>query len=347
MKKEKNNQWSGKQVFITGICGTVGKQILSLLHIESNIEIIGIDNNESELFYLKDQYRRQNNIQFFYCDIRDSKELVRLAKGSNYIIHTAALKHVDICEFSPFDAIKTNVLGTQAIIDLAEEIKCERVLFTSTDKAVNPTNVMGTSKLLAERLMSSANFRNNGKPPLYISTRFGNVLGSRGSVIPLFERQIKKGGPITLTNESMTRFIMTFQEATKLVLNSMFIGFGGEVFVTKMPVIFISDLADSMIEILAPKYGYDPKDINIEIIGSRPGEKTYEELTNDEEMRRTIEMENYLCVIPSTNKKTLKEISTMYSDVISHQLNNPYNSSLEEKMTKLELKKYLIKKELI
>tara|TARA_B100000676_G_C17797703_1_gene690504 strand:- start:262 stop:849 length:588 start_codon:yes stop_codon:yes gene_type:complete len=195
--------------------------------------------------------------------------------------------------------------------------------------------------------MSSAAFRNNGKKPVFISTRFGNVLGSRGSVIPLFKKQIKEGGPVTLTDKNMTRFIMTLSEATKLVLESLFIGKGGEVFVTKMPVINIMDLAEIMIEVLAPNYGYNPKNIDIAIIGKRPGEKIYEELTNSEEMRRTIEMEDYLCIIPTTNNIPLEDLRKQYDGVISSIVDNPYNSSVEEKMTKTDLKNYLLQKEII
>ncbi len=342
-----NNIWKNKQVFITGICGTVGKQILSILSKQDSVKIIGIDINESELFFLKDNYRKRNNIDLFYCDIKETKDMARLAKNSDYIIHTAALKHVNICENSPLDAIKTNVLGTQAIVDLADEIDCDRVLFTSTDKAVNPTNVMGTSKLLAERLMSSADFRGKKNSPKFISTRFGNVLGSHGSVIPLFKRQIESGGPITLTDGSMTRFIMTLEEATKLVLESMFIGNGGEVFVTKMPVIKIVDLAECMAELLAPKFGYKKDDIKIEIIGSRPGEKIYEELTNSEEIRRTIEMENFLCILPSNSNYSSKSILKNYPKTTGKKVEKPYNSSLETSMTKKELKYYLIEKKLV
>ena len=341
-----NNHWEGKQVFITGICGSVGKQVLSILS-SKDVRIIGVDNNETELFFVKDQYRDYENIDVYFCDIRDLKELERLAKGSNYIIHTAALKHVDICEFSPFDAVKTNVLGTQSIIDLANQIQCERVLFTSTDKAVNPTNVMGTSKLLSERLMSSANYRGQKNSPIFISTRFGNVLGSRGSVIPLFIKQIKAGGPITLTDKNMTRFIMTLKEATKLVLDSLFLGKGGEVFVTKMPVIKIIDLAEIMIEVISPKYDLDPKKIDIKTIGKRPGEKIYEELTNNEEMRRTIEMKKYLCIVPATSANDLKQESKDYDEVINCDVTNPYNSSIEKSLTKKELKEYLLSKEII
>jgi len=195
--------------------------------------------------------------------------------------------------------------------------------------------------------MSSANFRNNGKKPIYISTRFGNVLGSRGSVIPLFKKQIKEGGPVTLTDKDMTRFIMTLEDATHLVLESLFIGKGGEVFVTKMPIINITDLAEIMVEILVPKYGFNPEDIKIEVIGKRPGEKVYEELTNEEEIRRTIEMERYLCVIPPTNKKSIKEICKNYPNVINYNVSNPYNSSVEKPLTKTELKNYLLSKNII
>jgi len=341
-----NKNWIGKQVLITGICGTVGKKILGKIFNYKDIKIIGIDNNESELFFLREEYRSFENIKLFYCDIRDLDDLTRISKKTDYIIHTAALKHVEICEFSPLDAIKTNVLGTQSIINLAEEINCERVLLTSTDKAVNPTNVMGTSKLLSERLMTSANFKSSGKP-IYISTRFGNVLGSRGSVIPLFLKQIKEGGPITLTDKLMTRFIMTLSEASDLVLDSMFIGHGGEVFVTKMKVLNILDLAKVLIEVLAPKYGYKVDDIKIKIIGSRPGEKIYEELTNSEEISRTIEMENFLCILPSTVGIEEKQIDEKYKNIKNKNVSNPYNSSLEQLMSKSEIKSYLLSKKII
>jgi FlaA1/EpsC-like NDP-sugar epimerase len=170
---------------------------------------------------------------------------------------------------------------------------------TSSDKAVNPTNVMGTSKLMAERLVTAANARARGNDQIFVSTRFGNVLGSRGSVIPLFLHQIRMGGPVTLTSSQMTRFIMTMEEAVNLVMDSLFLARGGEVFVTKMPVIRIRDLAEVMIEELAAEYGYRPSDIRIDVIGPRPGEKMYEELISEEEIQRSIELPKYFVIRPA------------------------------------------------
>jgi FlaA1/EpsC-like NDP-sugar epimerase len=206
---------------------------------------------------------------------------------------------VFLCEESPFAAIHTNILGTQNIIDAAMNAGVERLLLTSSDKAVNPTNVMGTSKLMAERLVTAANARARGNDQIFVSTRFGNVLGSRGSVIPLFLHQIRMGGPVTLTSSQMTRFIMTMEEAVNLVMDSLFLARGGEVFVTKMPVIRIRDLAEVMIEELAAEYGYRPSDIRIDVIGPRPGEKMYEELISEEEIQRSIELPKYFVIRPA------------------------------------------------
>src|SRR5262249_36498176 len=161
--------------------------------------------------------------------------------------------------------IHANILGTQNVIDAAMKVGVERLLLMSSDKAVNPTNVMGTSKLMAERLVSAASARAHPGKQVFASTRFGNVLGSRGSVIPLVMRQIRAGGPVTVTDPEMTRFIMTLDEAVRLVMDSLFLARGGEIFVTKMPVLRVGDLAEVMIEELAPTFGHRPADIAIEI----------------------------------------------------------------------------------
>ena len=179
--------------------------------------------------------------------------------GCEIALHAAAVKHVFLCEESPFAAIHANILGTQNIIDAALRTGVERLLLTSSDKAVNPTNVMGTSKLMAERLVSAANAHPRLGNQIFASTRFGNVLGSRGSVIPLFIRQIRLGGPVTVTSPDMTRFIMTLDEAVGLVMDSLFLARGGEIFVTKMPVLRIGDLAEVMIEELAPQLWLSPE----------------------------------------------------------------------------------------
>jgi FlaA1/EpsC-like NDP-sugar epimerase len=199
---------------------------------------------------------------------------------------------------------------------------------------------MGTSKLMAERLMTAANTNLRGNGPIFTSTRFGNVLGSRGSVIPLFREQIKAGGPLTLTDPQMTRFIMSIQEAVQLVISSAFLALGGEVFITKMPVIRIKDLASIMIKELAGIYGYTQGKIKIKIIGPRPGEKMFEELMNTEETRRAWELERYFVVLPAFQGNN-KNTSYLYSDLVSKTVTNPYQSNIQPALDKKELDAFL------
>ncbi len=207
------------------------------------------------------------------ADLRDGEKLSRSMQGVDVVFHAAALKHVILCERSPFEAVQTNIHGVQNVILAARKNNVERVIFTSSDKAVNPTNVMGTSKLMGERLMTAANSNARGEKTIFASTRFGNVLGSSGSVIPIFRKQIQKGGPVTITHPKMSRFIMTIEESVRLVIDSATVAKGGEVFITKMPVINIQDLAEVMLEELAPTYGYKAEDIELTEIGTKPGEK--------------------------------------------------------------------------
>lgn len=340
MNTENQNSWHEKCVLITGVCGTVGRELLRQVVQQNPAEVIGLDNNESELFFLGEAYRHDERVHLYLGDVRDLARLSHMMRGVHIVLHAAALKHVTICEKSPRDAVQTNILGTQHVIDAAIANGVERVLFTSSDKAVNPTNVMGTSKLMGERLMTAANAYRRGNGPIFASTRFGNVLGSRGSVIPLFKRQIAQGGPVTLTDPQMTRFIMTLEEAVRLVMESTFMARGGEVFVTKMPAIRISDLAVVMIEELAPVYGHDPTQIQIEIIGSKPGEKLYEELMNEEEVRRTMELKRYFVVLPAF-KAIYGTIEYSYPDMLRDCLDQAYNSALQEAMSRADLRAFL------
>ncbi len=338
--------WRGKRVLITGACGTVGSELLRQVVAEGPADIVGIDNNESELFFLDEAYRDHGNVHLYLGDLRDRDKLVRKMQGVDIVLHTAALKHVILCERTPQDAVQTNILGTQNVINAAVKNNVERVLFTSSDKAVNPTNVMGTTKLMGERLMTAANAHRRGDGPIFSSTRFGNVLGSRGSVIPLFRRQIADGGPVTLTNPEMTRFIMTLGDAVRLVMGSTFLAKGGEVFVTKMPVVRIADLAQVMIEELAPLGGHDASEIEIKIIGSKAGEKLYEELLNDEETRRTVELPSYFVVLPAF-KGVYETIEYSYPDMGGTGVDQPYNSSVQPAMDKESLRAYLRDNKLI
>ncbi len=341
------NPWYDKKVLITGVCGTVGKELLRQLINHKPAEVIGLDNNESELFFLSEEYSLYPQVHLFLGDVRDRDKLTRKMGGVDVVLHTAALKHVILCEKSPTNAVQTNILGVQNVIDAANANSVERVLFTSSDKAVNPTNVMGTSKLMGERLLTAANAHRRKNGPILASTRFGNVLGSRGSVIPLFKQQIAQGGPVTLTDPDMTRFIMTLKEAVRLVMDSTFLARGGEVFVTKMSIVRITDLATVMIEELAPRHGFTPDQIEVKIIGSKAGEKLYEELLNNEETRRTVELSNYFVVLPAF-KSVYETIDYTYPGMAAGVgVNRPYNSSVEQAMTRNELHHYLLEHQLL
>ncbi len=333
--------FNNKKILVTGACGTIGRELVrQLLEDFSISELIGIDNNESELFFLEQAFSKHPEANFFLADIRDKDKVERAAQDMNVIFHTAAFKHVIMCERSPFEAVQTNILGIQNIISAAIHNHVDQVLFTSSDKAVNPTNVMGTSKLMGERLITAANSNARGKGPIFSSTRFGNVLGSRGSVIPIFREQIRNGGPVTLTDTEMTRFIMSIEDAVRLVIDSASLMKGGEVFITKMPVIRIKDLAEVMIEQLASEYGYNPGDIAIEIIGAKAGEKMYEELMNHEETRRSLELQRYYAVLPAF-KGLYRSIQYDYPHVFSDGIAAPYHSGNETPLTKAALQKFL------
>jgi len=340
------NHWQNKRVLITGVAGTIGRELLRQLVQCEPLEIIGIDSNESELFFVQKEFAQCPTVRLYLTDIRDAIQLGKRMEGIDIVLHTAAYKHVFLCEQAPSNAVQTNIMGTQNIIDTASAYGIERVIFTSSDKAVNPTSVMGTSKLMGERLITSANAtRRNGKP-IFASTRFGNVLGSRGSVIPLFARQIAGGGPLTLTDPQMTRFIMTLQDAVRLVMNSVFLACGGEVFITKMPVARIVDLARVMIDELAPRFGRDPRDIEIHRMGVIPGEKLYEELMNEEETRRTLELDSYFVVLPAF-RPIYNAVAYEYPQMVRDSVDRAYNSANESALSPHELRSLLVDRGLL
>lgn len=335
------------RVLVTGACGTVGRELIRQLLSKQQVgELIALDNNESELFALEHRFAEYDNAAFFLADVRDRDRLQDKMQGIDWVFHTAAFKHVIQCERSPLEAVQTNILGVQNIIYAAIANNVGRVIFTSSDKAVNPTNVMGTSKLMGERLITAANSNLRGEGPILTSTRFGNVLGSRGSVIPLFHDQIRSGGPVTLTDPEMTRFIMSIEEAVRLVIDSGLLCKGGEVFVTKMPAIRIQDLAEVMVENLAPVYGHEAKDIEIKIIGHQPGEKLYEELLNMEETRRSWELARYFVVLPAF-REIYRDITFEYPDLTSKKVTSAYHSGTETPLSKTQLAAFLEKNKLL
>jgi FlaA1/EpsC-like NDP-sugar epimerase len=274
---------SEKTILVSGAAGSIGSGLVLELLRHHPKKIILLDQAESPLYDLENQLRQLETQTKLEVVIGDVCSLNRMQKifdvfRPQIIFHAAAYKHVPMMENNPSEAIHTNILGTKHLVDLACQYQVEKFIFISTDKAVNPTNVMGASKRIAEMY---AQFKNQGGSTKFITTRFGNVLGSNGSVIPVFQKQIENGGPVTVTDERITRFFMTIPEACQLVLEAFTMGEGGEIFVFDMgESIKIIDLAKKMIQLSGLELN---KDISIKITGMRPGEKLYEELLADEE----------------------------------------------------------------
>jgi FlaA1/EpsC-like NDP-sugar epimerase len=332
---------SSSRVLVTGACGTVGSVLTDQLLTDYSVgELVCVDNNESDLFFLEQRHLGSGNTSFFLGDVRDADKVMRLTRGVDVVFHAAAFKHVILCERSPYEAVQTNIVGVQNIALAAVANRVKRVIFTSSDKAVNPTSVMGTSKLMGERIITASNSRLRSDSIVLASTRFGNVLGSRGSVIPIFHEQIRRGGPVCLTDPRMTRFIMSIHEAVRLVIESAFQARGGEVFITKMPAIKIADLARIMIEELAEYYGHDPEQVRIEMIGIKPGEKLYEELMSQEETRRVLELERYFVVLPAF-RSFYRDIDYSYANVVNRAVDAPYSSAAADTLDDDRLRAFL------
>lgn len=290
--------FKGKVVLVTGGTGSIGSEIVRevLKYPVKQVRILSRD--EYKQFILQQEFHHlpHGRVSFLIGDIRDRKRVALAMENVDLVYSAAAMKHVSLCENNPFEAVKTNVLGIQNLVEEARLNNVKKFTHISTDKAAQPVNVMGATKLLSEKIVTSAeNYKGNHKT-IFSVVRFGNVFGSRGSVVPIFTEQIKKGGPVTLTDENMTRFMMRIPEAAGLVLKASYLSRGGELFILKMPVLKIKDLAEAMIEVLAPKFNYKKEDIKIKIIGKKNGEKIYELLMIDEEPNKIFENHKMYCL---------------------------------------------------
>nr|WP_293300175.1 nucleoside-diphosphate sugar epimerase/dehydratase [Allomuricauda sp.] len=266
-----------KVIMVTGGAGSIGSELVRQICKYNYRSLIVVDQAESPLYDLQQELKQLGFFNFIpiVSDIRDKNKMRMLFEEHrpDRIFHAAAYKHVPLMEQNPYEAVKINVAGTKTIVDLAVEYDVDKFVFVSTDKAVNPTNVMGATKRIAEMYISCR--QQEGKTK-FVTTRFGNVLGSNGSVIPLFRKQMEKGGPLTVTHKDITRYFMTIPEASQLVLEAGAMGKGGEIFIFDMgESVKIMDLAKNMIRLSGLHY---PDDIDIKITGLRPGEKLYEEL---------------------------------------------------------------------
>ena len=317
-----SNYLGGKRILVTGGAGSIGSEIINQI-IELKLDkLIIIDKSETDLFNLKNRIiKNKNQISFYVDDVCDDKFLqsIFLKYQPNIVFHAAAYKHVYMMENNPSSAIKNNVIGTDILLKNAIKVNTEKVIIISSDKAVNPSNVMGASKRIAE-LLSSKYIKNKSNTKI-ITTRFGNVLGSNGSVIQIFEKQLSQGNPITITDKNVTRYFMTIPEACSLVLEASTMGDNGEIFVFDMgkPVKII-DLALKLIRLkgLVPY-----KDVQINEIGLRPGEKLYEELlTNKEKLKKSHNKTIYIADKDIVSQKTLSLINELIILVNEDSLNN-------------------------
>lgn len=320
MEKQLGNTFKDKKILVTGGTGCIGSEIVkNLLKYKPNVVRI-FSNDEDNTFKMLQELPDGKNTRFLIGDIRDKERLILAMEDIDIVYHAAALKHVPLCEYNPFEAIKTNVLGTQNVIEAALNTGVKKVINISTDKAVNPVNTMGATKLLAEKLMTDANFYKGPSKTIFSCVRFGNVLFSRGSVVPLFEQQIKDKKMVTMTDPKMTRFMMSIDNTIDLVFKATLMAKGGEIFILKMPVVKLGDLTDVVIKKYSEKYGYKLNQIKKHTIGSRPGEKMYEELMTETEAKKAFETDDMLIIPPQVEIGITLKIS---------DYKNAYKSKLE------------------
>ena len=320
-----------KKILITGGTGSLGQALTKRL-LQMGVDTIRIfSRNESIQVKMESEFK-DDRLRFLLGDIRDYPRLVRAFEDIDIVFHAAALKHVPVIEYNPFEAIKTNVIGSQNVIDACIEQNVKISVGISTDKAVSPLNTYGATKLLMENLFITANNYSNPKrhSTKFIATRYGNVLGSSGSVVPLFIKQIKAKKKITITDPNMTRFSMTMDEALNFILESVSIGKGSEIFMPKLRAYSIIDLKNALVDLLG--------NTGEEVTGIRDGEKMHETLINEDEIRYTWELnDKYILFNPMRNEK---EIRNLYPKIKKVDLGH-YSSDNSEKISIPELKKII------
>lgn len=329
---------AGRRVLVTGGSGTIGSRLVDhlLAHGAAVVRVFGRD--ETKQFYQRQRYRDRADVRFLIGDIRDRERMMRAAEGIDVVFHCAALKHVESGEYNPFEAALTNVTGTQNVIDACLANNVGTMILTSSDKAANPTSVMGASKLMAEKLVTAATNYRGAHTTVFASVRFGNVLGSRGSAVELFAAQVAAGGPVTVTDPSMTRFVMSTDRAVGLALEAARVAHGGEVFVFKMPAAKLADLVSASIAVFAPRHGRRPDEIATVRIAVRPGEKAYEELMTEDESLRAFDTGSMYAVLPAID--TLNDIVAGYEHATAAPIGG-YRSDGVEPMDAAEVESVL------
>jgi len=329
--------FNGKVLMITGGTGSFGHTVLKRFLSTSvrEIRIFSRDEKKQEEMRIA-----MNNpkLKFYIGDVRDYNSIAQAMKGVDYVFHAAALKQVPSCEFYPMEAVRTNVMGTENVMNAATANDVKRVVVLSTDKAVYPINAMGISKAMAEKLMvAKARMQREGETVL-CATRYGNVMASRGSVIPLFVSQLKEGKPLTVTDPNMTRFLMSLEDSVDLVLYAFEHGKQGDLFVQKAPASTVADLAQALKEIFA-------KDNPVRVIGTRHGEKLYESLISREEMAKANDMGDYYRIPADNRDLNYAQYFSEGEEKISHQ--EDYTSHNTARLNVEQIKALLLKLDFI
>jgi len=325
----------GKNILVTGGSGSIGKEIVRK-SLSDGASFVRVFSNDENGLYETELELSGKNIEYVIGDIRNPDTVNSIVKDIDIVFHTSALKHVDRCELNPYEAVTVNTIGAYNICKSSMRESVSKVINISTDKAVNPIGVLGATKLLSEKLISAESFHNKSKT-IFSSVRFGNVLQTRGSIIPRIENQIKQGGPITLTDKKMKRFFMTKNQSVELILKAAEYAKGGETFVLKMPLILLDDLFDVMKEVIAPTYNLNPSKIKTKIIGIRPGEKITEYLLTDFELENVLETNDFFIIPSMFNSSTPKK----YRNAKKPKNIKNYFESLKP-INKLEIKKMLL-----
>jgi UDP-glucose 4-epimerase len=325
-----------KTLLITGGTGSFGNAVLNRF-LNTDIKEIRIFSRDEKKQDDMRQFYRNDKIKYYIGDTRDKRSVDSAMLGVDYVFQAAALKQVPSCEFFPMEAVRTNVFGTENVLDSAMEHGVKNVIVLSTDKAVYPINAMGMSKALSEKVMIAKSRNLNGNGTVFCGTRYGNVMASRGSVIPLFIEQIKKGLPLTITDPTMTRFMMTLEDAVELVLFAFAHGNQGDIFVQKAPAATILTLTQALKEL----YNSDSP---IKIIGTRHGEKKYEVLVNREDMVKAEDMGNFYR-IPADNRDLNYEL--YFSEGADVSQIEEYHSDNTERLEVEGTKKLLLKLDII
>lgn len=294
------NEFKNKRILVTGGTGSIGSVIVKKLLQFDPLQIRILSRDETKQFNLINELNHDPRARLLIGDIRNKDRVDKAMENVDIVFHAAAMKHILACENDPFEAVETNVRGMQNVIDCAMSNDVEKVIGISTDKATDPTSVMGCTKLLAEKIMLS-HYRGPHRTK-FCFVRFGNVLNSRGSVIPLFYKQIKAGGPVTVTDKNVCRFFMSINDAVDLVFKAASLMHDREIFVLKqMSVLKIIDLARAMVELYAPELGYDAKKIKVNFTGLKSGERLHEKLLSKDESSYAMENKEMFIVLPVVN----------------------------------------------